>query len=90
MQTGIKQLNGNVAIIATLHARLVNVVADATNPDAQQLDLMRGETRTLINRLKDRVKKLEVIPAGPDANMRKNQASFPPVSRTRLISVYSN
>ena len=38
--------------------------------------MMRGETRTLINKLKDRLTSLETIPAGPEANIRKNQVSF--------------
>ncbi|KAF8742363.1 hypothetical protein AX14_004919 [Amanita brunnescens Koide BX004] len=75
LQSGIEQLNGNVAIISTLHGRIVNVVSDGTNPDAEQLDMMRGETRTLINKLKDRLTSLETLPAGPDANMRKNQVA---------------
>ncbi len=75
MQSGIEQLNGNIAIIATLHGRIVNVLSEGTNTDAQQLDLMRTETRTLINTLKDRLTNLETIPAGPDATIRRNQAS---------------
>lgn len=75
MQSGIEQLNGNIAIIATLHGRLVNVLSEGTNTDAQQLDLMRAETRTLINKLKDRLTNLETVPAGPDAGIRRNQAS---------------
>ncbi|KAK2466984.1 hypothetical protein APHAL10511_001242 [Amanita phalloides] len=76
VQSGIDQLNGNVSIIATLHGRLVNVVSEGTNPDAQQLDLMREETRTLVNQFKDRIKSLETIPAGPDANIRRNQVTL--------------
>ena len=77
VQSGIEQLNGNITIIATLHSRLGNALDDPTNPDAQQLNLMREETRTLIDNLRNRVKKLETLPAGLDANIRRNQVSKP-------------
>jgi len=72
----VEQLNGNVTIISTLHLRLGNVLADGTNQDAQQLDLMRDETRTLIDDLRDRIKKLETLPVGPDRNVRRNQVAL--------------
>ncbi|KAM6500593.1 syntaxin-like protein [Amanita muscaria] len=87
LQADIEQLNGNVTLIAMLHLRLGNALPDAMNPDAQQLDLMREETRTLINELRDRVKKLENVPAGPDASIRRNQV---PLVRSKFLEAIQN
>ncbi|KAF8628386.1 hypothetical protein AX15_003912 [Amanita polypyramis BW_CC] len=48
---------------------------------------MREETRTLINGLRDRVKKLEVIPAGPDASIRRNQVTL---LRSKFLEAIQN
>ncbi|KAG6818182.1 hypothetical protein H0H87_000087 [Tephrocybe sp. NHM501043] len=76
IQQDIERVNANVHQIATLHARILNVIDHGESQDVAQLEQISGETRTLSNRLKDRIKTLERAPAGPDAKIRKNQTGL--------------
>ncbi|KAF8636678.1 hypothetical protein AX17_003484 [Amanita inopinata Kibby_2008] len=87
VQDSIDQLNGNIAIVATLHSRMANVLDDGPSRDAAQLDMIKAETRSLANSLKDRIKKLETIPAGPEAKIRRNQVSL---LRSKFLEAIQN
>ncbi|KAF8078026.1 syntaxin-like protein [Lyophyllum atratum] len=76
IQEGIERINSNVAQIATLHARILNVMDEGQSHDVAQLDQLAAETRTLSNNIKDRITALQRAASGPDAQMRKNRAIF--------------
>ncbi|KAG6890465.1 hypothetical protein C0992_001512 [Termitomyces sp. T32_za158] len=74
IQESIERINSNVHQIATLHARLLNVIDESQAQDAAQLDQVAAETRTLNNGLKERIRVLErLASSGPDARMRQNR-----------------
>ncbi|GLB35029.1 putative syntaxin N-terminal domain [Lyophyllum shimeji] len=87
IQRGIEQLNDNVARIATLHARILNVIDEGQAHDMAQLDQLAADTRILSNSLKDRIKALERVKVGPDAQMRTNQIAF---VRSKFVDAIQN
>ncbi|KAG6814320.1 hypothetical protein H0H92_013445 [Tricholoma furcatifolium] len=87
IQEGIERMNANVHHIATLHARILNVIDEGQTHDVAQLEQLTAETRSLSNNLRDRIKALDLVPLGPDAQMRKNRASF---VRAKFIEAIQN
>ncbi|PFH50655.1 hypothetical protein AMATHDRAFT_60616 [Amanita thiersii Skay4041] len=87
IQGGIDQLHRNVATIEALHLRVADTIDDGTSRASQELDKIKSETRSLTTSLKDRIKKLETVPAGTDAKIRQNQVAL---LRSKFLEAIQN
>jgi len=86
IQEGIENFNANVTRISDLHSRSLNT---ASSPqDAEQLDVVVTETRTLSNTLKQRIKGFGSSPSpGQDPQIWKNQTAL---VRSRFMEAIQN
>ncbi|KAG6878706.1 hypothetical protein C0993_011521 [Termitomyces sp. T159_Od127] len=88
IQESIERINSNVHQIATLHARLLNVIDDSQAQDSAQLDQLAADTRTLNSGIKERIRALEgLASSGPDTRMRQNRLTF---VRSKFIEAIQN
>ena len=77
IQQGIRQLRENVSQISTLRIQSIDAVSEASLAETEKIDSLTARTRTLIQNLRDRIKRLESLPLQQDVQLRKNRvASF--------------
>ena len=77
IQDELRRLDANVTNISDLHSRSLNNTDEAVSQqNADALEQLVSETRSLSNQIKARIQELEKepVPAGQDARIRKNQA----------------
>jgi len=75
IQEGIEQFDENIRQIATLRLHSLNALDDEDQHDMARVGKLTDETRTLSLQLRDRIKKLEALPAQIDIQLRSNQVS---------------
>jgi len=90
IQDELRRLDANVSSISDLHSRSLNNTDEAlAQQNAEALDQLVAETRTLTNQIKTQIQELEKesVPAGQDARIRKNQTSL---VRSKLVESLQN
>ena len=75
IQQGIQQLRGNVTQISALRIQSINAIGEASHTDTEQIDSLTTQTRTLIQDLKERIRRLESAPLQQDVQLRKNRVT---------------
>jgi BMFP domain-containing protein YqiC len=73
IQQGILQLKENVTQISALHTQSINAVGAVSHTETDTIDSLTARTRTLIQDLKQRIKRLESAPQQQDAQLRNNR-----------------
>lgn len=75
IQDSIEQIRVNVDRISALHARTLDAIAidQGIEQDEAQLDQLAVETQALSKDVKERIKSLEAVSVGHDAQIRKNR-----------------
>jgi len=76
IQQGIQQLRENVSQISTLRIQSIDAVSEASLAETEKIDSLTARTRTLIQNLRDRIKRLESLPLQQDVQLRKNRISL--------------
>ena len=76
IQQSILQLKENVTQISALHTQSINAVGEVSRTETDEIDSLTASTRTLIQDLKQRIKRLESAPQQQDAQLRKNRVTF--------------
>ena len=77
IQDELRRFDANVSSISDLHSRSLNNTDEAlSQQNADALEQLVEETRSLSNQIKAQIQELEKesVPAGQDARIRKNQA----------------
>jgi len=90
IQDELRRFDANVTSISDLHSRSLNNTDEAVSQqNADALDQLLTETRSLSNQVKARIQELEKepVPAGQDARIRKNQTSL---VRSKFIEALQN
>ena len=73
IQTAIQRVRDNVALIGHLRSRSLNSIQE-NEAELSKIDELTTETRSLVQDLKNRIKRLESAPAQPgDVQLRKNR-----------------
>jgi syntaxin 1B/2/3 len=80
IQQGIQQLRENITQISTLRIQSLHAIGEAGHTEMEKIDSLTSQTRTLIQDLKERIKRLESVPIQQDVQLRKN----------RVTSIFSN
>jgi len=79
IQDELRRFDANVTSISDLHSRSLNNTDEVlTQQNADALEQLVAETRSLSNQIKTQIQELEKepVPAGQDARIRKNQTSL--------------
>ena len=76
IQQGILQLKKNVTQISALHTQSINAVGEVTHTEIDTIDSLTARTQTLIQDLKQRIKRLESASQQQDVQLRKNRVTF--------------
>ena len=69
------QLRENVTQISALHTQSIDAVGEVSRSEQDAIDSLTARTRTLIQDLKQRIKRLESAPQQQDAQLRKNRVT---------------
>lgn len=76
IQQGILQLRENVTQISALHTQSIDAADEVSRTEQNAIDSLTARTRTLMQDLKQRIKRLESAPQQQDAQLRKNRVAF--------------
>jgi len=75
IQQGIQQLRGNVTQISALRIQSLHAIGEASHAEIENIDSLTEQTRTLIQDLKARIKRMESTPLQQDVQLRKNRVT---------------
>jgi syntaxin 1B/2/3 len=75
IQQSILQLKEYVTQISALHTQSISAV-EVSRAETDEIDSLTTRTRTLIQDLKQRIKRMESAPQQQDAQLRKNRVTF--------------
>lgn len=76
IQQGILQFRENVTQISALHTQSIDAVGEVSRTEQDEIDSLTERTRTLMQDLKQRIKRLESAPQQQDAQLRNNRVAF--------------
>lgn len=68
-------MKNNVARIAALRLRTLGAIDDSAEADANKIDTLTSETRTLMQSLKGRIQRMEAVPVRTDVQLRAGRVS---------------
>jgi len=75
IQQDIQRLRENVTQISVLHNQSLDIVGEASAAETEKIDSLTAHTQTLIQDLKERIKRLESAPIQQDVQLRKNRVT---------------
>lgn len=76
IQQDIQRLRDNVTQISVLHNQSLDAVGETRAAETEKIDSLTAHTQTLIQDLKERIKRLESAPVQQDVQLRKNRVTF--------------